>query len=106
MKQIATILFLLFSLYSFGQNQTDTERYNPSKSKEYTPVTPKQSEYKLITPQKKQTKHSEDFLYNENWADNSDNAFTHEINVTKHKLKTERLTYEQMQYLQSLPYIK
>lgn len=131
MKLILTILFLSLCLATFGQDTTATtsvdtnfyvnktvkhkkekSKYNKVAQKDdgYKVVVPTQSEYKLTVPKRVVTRQTDLIMYNtpeqEVWVDNSDNAFTHEINVAKRALETQNLTYYQLQHLLNLPYIR
>ena len=121
---LITILFLSVALYSFGQdkaNEQDTailtvEAKHVNKDADYYKmVTPKQSEWKMVVPSnaKLLTNTDRDSAIYEfqkveqvEWVDNSENAFTHEINTAKHSLATQRLTYNQVKYLLDLPYLR
>lgn len=111
-------MLVIQSIPKVKANRQDTvfltvEKKHLKSSDEYA-LAPKESDWKLVTPKSTRLTGVErdSVMYRfqkaeqAEWVDVSPNVFTHEINVAKHSLATQPLTYDQVKYLTDLPYLK
>ena len=108
MKHILTIILFSVCLSIFGQDcQQDTVFYK-RKMTYYEVVVPKGNGYKLVVPKKSVSTARDSVYYNGQGTNDSPEVITDYDTEIKRlqKRNNQPLTYNQIRFLQALPYLK